>query len=178
MQPNKQTVDFAILKLSAIDGKLPEVSQIEDFTNLQAITIIRNLDAEYPKELLITKRERTILNAYQENHSLISISEKTGISYYDVSNTITRLKKKGIIKVQKKEKIKVDPPKPTYVEIVKDVFFKISKDNVVNVKGMQGYVEGTGLKRAIAYIYINRIRYEIPVNHSDYLAIGGKFYDN
>ena len=55
-EQNKITIAKAVLKLTLDKGKEPEVSELEDYTGLNAITIIRNLGKDYPKHLLITEQ--------------------------------------------------------------------------------------------------------------------------
>lgn len=162
---NKHIVDHAIVKLSA-SGKLPEVSEIETLTGLEAITIVRNLEKDYPKELIITKAERVVLDAYLEYQNLKSISEKTGLTYYNVSNTISRLKQKGIINEPKKSWNKTTT---TYIEIIRDVF---AKKNTINLKGARGYIDDNDLR---AMVYLDCKQYRVKVNARDYQVIGGQY---
>lgn len=170
MRPNKEIIDLCIIRWTAEHGELPEIADIEKETGLQAVTIMRNLDKDYPNEKKISIIERTVLKAYQENNSTKAVSEATGIKYYDVSNTLTRLKHKGFINILRPKETKQDKQCITWIEIVTDY----QPEKGVNLRGARGYIEPSVSKQIYANVWKDKAQYQIMVKESDYKVIGRK----
>lgn len=168
MRPNKQAIDLCIIKWTAEHGELPEIADIENETGLQAVTIMRNPDKDFPDEKKISIIERTVLNAYKEHHGTKAVSDATGIGYYDVSNTLTRLKKKGIIKNPAPQKPKQEKHNNIWIEIIRD--YRTGKD--VNLIGARGYIEPQSGNIITAIVWKNKVSHRIMVKESDYKVIG------
>lgn len=170
MNPNKQKIDLAIIQLTAQLGKLPEVWQIEEVTGFNAILIIRNLDKDYPKNLLMSQTERTALEAYLECGTIKLAAEKLGKSYITTSNTITRSIQKGFLKEKiKTKKYEKSVEHTTFIEVTSDFIIKLNKNTSVNLKGGRGYVDPTTKNSCV--VYKNCKEYHVTLFESQYRVV-------
>jgi len=150
-------------------GRLPDMAEICEHTGKLPKQVFRglcNIDF-YPKELLLTQKEKQVIEVYRKGLTVKDVATMTGITESNTSKIMKKLSEKGLIdhKPKKMPKKVVDLEddetyKPTYIRVT-----------VGRFKGASGYLRPTnGPIRANVYLE-GRAFENVPLRSSDYVNV-------
>lgn len=150
-------------------GRLPDMAEICEHTGKLPKQVFRglsNIDF-YPKELLLTQKEKQVIEVYRKGLTVKEVATMTGITETNTSKIMKKLSEKGLID----HKPKKMPKKATDLEdeeAYKPTYIRVTQGRL---KGAAGYLRPTnGPLRANLYLE-GRALENVPLRPSDYVNV-------
>lgn len=152
--------------------RLPSIDELEVFCDYRVKpNFIRSLDLEYPEELLISGKEKIVIDLMKQNYNLYEIVEKSEMSYGVVYRIVRKYKP-----LSENCKIQIyargDERRNYSVEVAEPLYIEVHSDNPKHkhLNGCRGYATH-GSKRAKCTIWKDCKEYCIKLYDTEFTII-------